>query len=187
MGHDVRSRLAAIGTLTGSPPPLDLDQLPAEPTPMFLHWLDVAIAAGVPEPRAMTLSTVDAEGIPDARVLILKDVGAEGWAFAGTTASAKGDQLATNPAAALSFWWQPVMRAVRVRGPVVEASTAECETDLQARPAAARALVAPGTWRVWRVRPQRVEFWQGSPDRRHVRIVHRLGASGWSHEVDVEG
>ena len=84
-----------------------------------MAWLRVAVAADVPEPRAVTLSTVDATGVPDGRVLILKDVSSEGWAFASTASSRKGLLLEAHPVAALSLWWQPLMRAVRVAGAAV--------------------------------------------------------------------
>ncbi|KXU19329.1 pyridoxine 5'-phosphate oxidase C-terminal domain-containing protein [Clavibacter nebraskensis] len=35
----------------------------------------------------------------------------------------------------------------------------------------ARVDVDPGDWALWRIRPVHVEFWQGSPDRRHARIL----------------
>lgn len=73
----------------------------------------------------MTLSTVDPHGVPDARVVVLKDVDADGWAFASTKTSAKGSQLEASSHAALTFCWQPVMRSVRVRGPVEEAPREE--------------------------------------------------------------
>lgn len=165
------------------PPRLDLVGLPAEPVGLFLAWLDEAIAAGVPEPRAMTLSTVDGSGLPDSRVLILKDVSEQGWAFASTATSRKGQQLAASPVAALGFWWQPIMRAVRVRGEVVEAPRAQAEADLAARSPGARSAVTPGDWRLWRVRPTRVEHWQGSPDRRHTRIVDVRDGDGWTREI----
>ena len=55
-------------------PAFDPESAPGDPSALFLAWLHAAIDAGVSEPHAMTLSTVDAEGRPDARVLILKDV-----------------------------------------------------------------------------------------------------------------
>jgi pyridoxamine 5'-phosphate oxidase len=145
---------------------------------LFAEWLDVAVEWGVPEPVAATLATVDDEGIPDARTLILKSVDARGWAFAGTATSRKGEQLAACSSAALNLWWQPLVRAVRVRGPVVEASSQECEADLAARSKAARDGVDPRNWRLWRLVPSRVEFWQGSPDRQHQRIVYTYDR-GW--------
>lgn len=131
-------------SLTGSPPALHPESVTGDPLALFLNWITGAAEAGVAEPHAATLATVDADGVPDARTLILKDVDERGWAFAGTRSSAKGRQLEATPAAALNFWWQPVMRAVRVRGPVQEAPAGESAADLAARPASARAGVAEG-------------------------------------------
>ena len=178
-----RDRLAAIRSLTGTPVAVDPRRLPADPVQLFLAWLDEAVAEGVPEPRAMTLSTVDGNGLPDSRVLILKDVSERGWAFASTASSRKGQQLANAPVAALGFWWQPMMRAVRVRGEVVAATARECAADLGARSPAARAEVDEQDWRLWYLRPNRVEHWQGSPDRRHTRIVDTRRGEGWRREV----
>lgn len=175
--------LRGIPSLTGTPPDLDLGTLPADPVALFGRWLGEAIERAVPEPIAATVATVDADGTPDARTLILKGVDGAGWAFAGTASSAKGRQLADQPAAAIDLWWQPLRRAVRARGPVVEASTEECAADLAARSAAARADVSPGDWRLWRLQPVRLEFWQGAADRRHVRIVYTREGAGWRLEV----
>ena len=172
--------LRAQPTLTGTAPPLDLGALPRDPVALFVTWIREAADAGVPEPHAATLATVDAEGLPDARTLILKDVSERGWAVAGQRSSRKGAQLAAQPASALNFWWQPVVRAVRVRGAVREASRAESDADLAARSASARDGIEPGDWVLWRIVPTRVEFWQGSPDRRHTRIVYIAEAGGWS-------
>ncbi len=135
----------------------------------------------------MTLSTIGADGMPDARTLILKDVDARGWAFAGRGSSRSGAQLAANPVAALTFWWQPMVRAVRVRGRVVRATRAESEADLLSRSAAARAGVPSEDWTLWRLQPTRVEFWQGSTDRRHTRIVYHLNGDGWSMDIAPGG
>ncbi|WP_258222484.1 pyridoxamine 5'-phosphate oxidase family protein [Microbacterium sp. HMWF026] len=163
----------------GTPPERDAAPLPDAPEALFERWIRQALDAGVVEAHGATLATVDADGIPDARTLILKDLGPEGWAFAGPRASAKGAQLAAQPAAALNFWWPAVLRAVRVRGRVVEASADESAADLAARSAAARDSIAPGGWVLWRLVPDRVEFWQGSPDRRHLRTVYRRTPDGW--------
>ena len=171
--------LRSLPSLTGSPPPLDLSTLPDAPEELFTAWLREAADAGVPEPHAATLATVAVDGVPDARTLILKDLDDSGWAVAGMRSSAKGAQLAAHPAAALNFWWQPLVRAVRVRGPVHEATAADSAADLAARSAAAREGVAPHEWVLWRIAPQRVEFWQGSPDRNHTRIVYERDGAAW--------
>ncbi|MFC4139325.1 MULTISPECIES: pyridoxal 5'-phosphate synthase [unclassified Microbacterium] len=183
MTSSIRDLLRAVPALTGSAPPFDPLSAPDDPTELFVAWLDEALAADIAEPHAMTLSTVDAEGRPDARTLILKDVDRVGWAFGSTLSSVKGRQLAMHPAAALSFWWPGQVRAVRVRGPVVQASTEESAADLAARSAAAREGVAEGDWALWRVVPEQIEFWQGAADRRHLRLMYERRGDGWSHAV----
>lgn len=183
MTDDVRRRLAQIPALTGSAPSLDLDDLPDDPIALFLDWLEQAVDAEVAEPRTMTLATSGADGLPDARMLILKDAGERGFAFASTASSRKGSQVSENPAAALNFWWQPQARAVRVQGPVAEADPDESAADLAARSPEAQSLVAEGDWRLWWVRPERIEFWQGSPDRKHLRIVYTPTETGWRHDI----
>lgn len=175
LGDWLRSQPALVGRA----PELDTSTLPDEPLPLFREWIAAAVEEGVPEPHAATLATVDADGIPDARTLILKGVDERGWAFAGPRSSRKAEQLAARPVAALNFWWQPLVRAVRVRGEVREASLDESAADLAARSVAARDGLAPGDWVLWRLVPTRVEFWQGAVDRRHARIVFERVADGW--------
>jgi pyridoxamine 5'-phosphate oxidase len=172
----------SIRSLTGTPAPFDLDALPATPDQLFAQWLAHAVDAGVAEPLAVTLSTVDSDGAPDARVVLLKEFGRDGWGFASTRSSAKGAQLSASARAALSFWWQPQMRAIRLRGRVVEADPIESAADLAARSPEARAGVDPADWMLWRVVPDRVEFWQGATDRRHVRVHYRRTGSSWEIE-----
>ncbi|MFC0675351.1 pyridoxine/pyridoxamine 5'-phosphate oxidase [Brachybacterium hainanense] len=168
----IRDLLRSLPALTGTAPgPLPTSP-PVRAEDLFRAWLEEAIAAGVPEPHAMTVATLGEDGVPDARVLILKDVDARGWAFASTASSTKGRQLAAAPTAALTFWWPALLRSVRVRGPVREADAGETAADLAARSPAAREGVAPGDWRLWRVVPDTVEFWQGREDRRHERLVY---------------
>lgn len=195
MTHDAPDRapvslnewLKGRHALTGVAPEWDLGVLPHDPIVLFATWLRAAADAGVAEPHTVTLATVDAEGIPDARTLILKRIDEQGWAFASTRSSRKGAQLDAAPAAALNFWWQPQVRAVRVRGRVEEATAEESASDLAARSESARAGVAEGDWVLWRIVPARIEFWQGARDRRHTRVVYEPDAEGgWSHTVTVD-
>lgn len=180
---DMRAWLRSLPALTGRGRPVDVAALPAEPLPLFLSWIRLAADQGVPEPHAATLATVDRDGMPDARTLLLKDADARGWAFAGPRSSGKGIQLAVHAVAALNFWWQPLARAVRLRGPVREATPAESAADLAARSPAARDGVAAGDWVLWRLQPSRVEFWQGATDRRHTRIMYEVAPGGWGRHV----
>lgn len=169
--------------LTGFAPEWDLAALPDDPRALFATWLRAADAAGVPEPHTATLATTGIDDIPDARTLILKRIDERGWAFASTRSSRKGAQLEASPAAALNFWWQPQVRAVRVRGRVQEATVEESAADLAARSPAAREEIAAGDWALWRIVPTRIEFWQGSRDRRHTRVIYDAADTAWSLSV----
>lgn len=139
-----RRRLRELPSLAGPLWPFDPGRAPPEPQTLFLDWLSFAIDAGLREPHAMTLSTVDADGCPDARVLILKDVDAAGWCFAADAGSPKGRQLAANPNVALTFYWPRLGRQVRVRGAAGPAPRARSAADFLARSASARAMAALG-------------------------------------------
>uniref|UniRef100_UPI002867FAB6 pyridoxine 5'-phosphate oxidase C-terminal domain-containing protein n=1 Tax=Streptomyces sp. WELS2 TaxID=2749435 RepID=UPI002867FAB6 len=39
------------------------------------------------------------------------------------------------------------------------------------------------TWTLYRLRPQTVEFFQGDPERRHVRLEYRSTGFGWSRSL----
>ncbi|GAB3673419.1 pyridoxamine 5'-phosphate oxidase [Salinisphaera aquimarina] len=102
---------------------LDRDDLieanaPTDPLALFADWYAEAQRSPMIEPTAMTLATVDADGRPSARVVLLKGVDAQGFRFYSNYESRKGRALASNPQAALVFWWEPCERQVRVNGRV---------------------------------------------------------------------
>lgn len=136
---DATAMLRALKVLQGPFLDFDVEAAPDEPVSLFMQWLAIAVDHGVPEPHAMTLSTVDADGMPDARVLILKDVEAAGFSFAVSAASRKGRQLAAHPQAALTFHWKELARQVRIRGAVIDRGDAVGARDLLARPKSSRA------------------------------------------------
>ncbi|MFE6056858.1 pyridoxal 5'-phosphate synthase [Kitasatospora sp. NPDC056446] len=121
-------------------PSFDHEDVPAEPGPLFVDWLATALDAGVLDPQAFTLSTVDADGMPDARVLVLRDVDAAGtgWNFSAAADSPKGRQLADHPAAALTVYWPQLGRQVRVRGSVERALDLVAAAEFATRTPAAR-------------------------------------------------
>ncbi|GGY54567.1 pyridoxine/pyridoxamine 5'-phosphate oxidase [Streptomyces omiyaensis] len=135
----VRAWLRGIEVFARPLPAFDPGSAPAEPAALFLEWLTEAVDAGVPDPHAMTLSTVDEAGDPDARVLILKNVDASGFQFAAHAAGPKGVQLAGAPRAALTFYRAEFGRQVRVRGAVTPDAPERSAADFLARGATARA------------------------------------------------
>ncbi|MFG2875434.1 pyridoxal 5'-phosphate synthase [Streptomyces sp. NPDC048337] len=134
-----RQWLRGLEVFAGPLPEFDPAAAPAEPVRLFLSWLLEAVADGVRDPHAMTLSTVDSAGDPDARVLILKGVDGSGWQFAAHAFSPKGGQLACHPRAALTFYWPEHGRQVRIRGIVTPGSAEDNAADFLGRSRTARA------------------------------------------------
>lgn len=71
-GSSLRDHLRAIPSLVGDPAGFDPATHPSTPQELFLDWFRAAEDAGIPEPHAMSVSTVDADGVPDTRLLLLK-------------------------------------------------------------------------------------------------------------------
>lgn len=131
--------LRGLKSLAGPFSLFDIAAAPEQPLPLFKAWLQSAIDADIAEAHAMTLSTVDDQGFPDARVLILKNIDEHGWYFATTRRSPKSKQVESNAQVALTFYWQPLGKQVRIRGKAVAAPAAVCQQDFQERPLGSKA------------------------------------------------
>jgi pyridoxamine 5'-phosphate oxidase len=119
----------------------EADPLPllpeADPIALFDEWFRAALKGEPNDANAMALATVDAAGLPDVRMVLLKGADAQGFVFYTNTPSAKGQELATNPKAALLFHWKSLRRQVRIRGPVSSVTPEEADAYFatRARPA----------------------------------------------------
>jgi len=100
----------------------------------FSQGFDQAVEAGIPEPTAMTLSTVGEDGHPAGRVVLLKDYDAEGFVFYTNTLSRKGDQLSANPQASLVFWWRENEQQVLIEGRSQPVTDKEADAYFASRP-----------------------------------------------------
>ena len=96
-----------------------------EPLRQFGQWMEEALAAGVPEPTAMTVATVGPDGRPSTRVVLLKGYDERGLVWYTNYGSRKGRELAANPRVALLFFWPELFRQVKVRGSAERCSTSE--------------------------------------------------------------
>jgi pyridoxamine 5'-phosphate oxidase len=81
----------------------------------------------------MALATTGADGLPNVRMILLKGADERGFVFYTNCESAKGEELAANPKAALLFYWKSLGRQVRVRGPVEPATEAEADAYFATR------------------------------------------------------
>ncbi len=117
----------------------------SNPFEQFRIWLAAAHESGMFQPNAMTLSTVTSDGAPDGRVVLLKGFDERGLVFYTHRESHKGQQLAANPRAALTFWWDTLERQVRVRGSVEWTSDEESDRYFDGRPRGSQlaAVVSP--------------------------------------------
>jgi pyridoxamine 5'-phosphate oxidase len=113
-----------------------------DPFALFLRWFDQTVTAGLPEPNAMTLATCTPDGKPSARVVLLKALDDRGFTFFTNYDSRKGDEIATNPRAALVFLWHQLERQVRVEGTVEKVTPAESDAYFANRPLGSRL----GAW-----------------------------------------
>lgn len=85
------------------------------------------------EPDAMVLSTVDADGRPSARYVLLKEADSRGFVFYTNLGSRKARALAANPYAALTFYWPPLDKQVRVEGGIERVSEADADAYFATR------------------------------------------------------
>ncbi|MBL0194435.1 MAG: pyridoxamine 5'-phosphate oxidase [Myxococcales bacterium] len=112
---------------------IDPATLPECPLVAFDVWLGEALAAGLPEPNAMTLATLGEAG-PEARIVLLKARDERGFVFYTSYESGKARELARDPACALVFDWLGAMRQVRVRGRAERVSREESGEYFRTRP-----------------------------------------------------
>jgi pyridoxamine 5'-phosphate oxidase len=127
-----------------------------DPFALFRAWMAEAEASEPVDPEAMALATAGAGGLPNVRMILLKGADERGFVFYTNCESAKGEELAANPKAALLLYWKSLGRQIRMRGPVEPASEAEADAyfatrhresrigacaSLQSRPLASRAAL----------------------------------------------
>jgi pyridoxamine 5'-phosphate oxidase len=113
---------------------LDESHLGQDPIAQLALWLVEAEQAGVYEPNAFVLGTIDAAGKPTARTVLLKGVDESGFFFATNYESRKGQALAVNPNVTMVFGWYAQHRQVVVEGVARKVEAAESDAYFATRP-----------------------------------------------------
>jgi len=90
----------------------------------------------------MALATATPDGRPSVRIVLLKGIDDDGIRFYTNYGSRKGRELAANPRAAATLYWQPLQRAVRLEGPVERLTSEESDAYFATRPRGAQI----GAW-----------------------------------------
>jgi pyridoxamine 5'-phosphate oxidase len=106
------------------------------------EWFEAAAASGIVEAERMALATATPDGRPSVRIVLLKGIDDDGIRFYTNYGSRKGRELAANPWAAATLYWQPLYRAVRLEGPVERLTAAESDEYFATRPRGAQI----GAW-----------------------------------------
>jgi pyridoxamine 5'-phosphate oxidase len=188
----------------------EFDDPPADPLRLLRHWLEIADRHGVKEARALALATVGEDGRPSSRTVLLRGVDPVP-VFTSDRESRKGRQLAVRPWAAGTLYWRETTQQVTLEGPVEAMGEAESDTLFAERTRVAQAatiasgqsedlgdeealraraqeliesgepLTRPEGWCGYRLVPERIEFWHGSPDRLHRRLLYERAGEGWQH------
>ena len=128
---------------------LDADWLADGWVALLRKWLADAERAGVAEPNAMVVGTVDGHGTPVTRSVLCKSVDDTGITFFTNYDSAKGEELAATPYASATFPWFLLGRQVHVRGPVTKVSAEATAAYWRNRPRGSQL----GAWASHQSRP----------------------------------
>lgn len=135
------------------------------------RWVEEAVDAGLPEPNAMVLGTVDSDGHPRTRTVLCKGLSEDGVLFFTNYESDKSRQLAAMPYASVTFTWVPLAHQITLRGPAERTSDDVTTEYWNSRPRGSRL----GAWASDQSRPI------GSRSELEARLVdagQRFGVDG---------
>ncbi len=107
----------------------------SEPDPLALFdtWFAEAQASEPNDPNAMALATAGGNGQPHARMVLLKGHGPDGFTFYTNKESAKANQIAERPFAALLFHWKSLRRQIRIEGKLSDVGDDEADAYFATR------------------------------------------------------
>lgn len=128
---------------------LDAAEVAADPVEQWRRWYDEAVEAGLTEPNAMTVSTVDESGNPDSRVVLARGFDQDGLVFYTNFESTKSRQIGAHPDVAINFAWLGLHRQVRITGRAERLDDAASDAYFAQRPRASQI----GAWASPQSRP----------------------------------
>ena len=108
--------------------------LAEDPVAQFVAWQDQAIAAGLADPTACVLATLQPDQTLRQRMVLMKGVDERGLVFYTNCQSGKAAALADCDQASMLFPWNELDRQVSVSGAVEGVSEAESDAYFASRP-----------------------------------------------------
>ncbi len=178
----------------------------------FEKWYHEAAQSEIDLVNAMTLATANKDGFPSARIVLLKEFDERGFVFFTNYNSRKANNLKQNNKASLLLFWKELERQIRIEGTVENISSKESDDYFLIRPEESRisAIVSrqsevvpdreylekiwntfrgeknnlkrPSYWGGYRLKPVRIEFWQGRENRLHDRLLYTKTGRNWKIE-----
>ena len=113
---------------------LTRESLLDNPFEQFTLWMDQALEAGIQDPTAMSVATVDSSGKPWQRMVLLKEFDQRGFVFYTNLGSRKAHEIEGNPQVSLHFPWLQLDRQVIVGGRAERLSTVDVMKYFLSRP-----------------------------------------------------
>ena len=113
---------------------LSRENLRTNPFEQFSLWMDQALEAGIVDPTAMSVATVDTQGKPWQRMVLLKGFDERGFVFYTNLGSRKVADIMSNPHVSLQFPWLQLDRQVIVGGKAEPLSDNENSNYFKSRP-----------------------------------------------------
>ncbi|MFW5820138.1 MAG: pyridoxamine 5'-phosphate oxidase [Bacteroidota bacterium] len=121
---------------------LNMKDLPEDPLSLFKVWMDDALKKDLPEPNAMSVSTVNSNGKPSSRTVLLKEFNSEGLVFYTNYNSRKAKEISENPDVSVLIFWPELERQVRIEGHAAKISEKDSDEYFASRPRASQI----GAW-----------------------------------------
>ena len=113
---------------------LQREDLDADPIQLFQRWFQQATELSIPEPNAMTLSTLAPDGFPSQRTVLLKAFDQKGFTFFTNYQSRKAQHIQANPKVCLLLPWVTLERQIIIQGTAEKISPAESLKYFMNRP-----------------------------------------------------
>ena len=113
---------------------LTRQMLDASPLKQFEAWLEQAVQAGVVDPTAMVLATVEEGGAPWQRIVLFKGFSDGGFVFYTNLDSNKARAIERQPEVSLLFPWNVLDRQVIVGGAAQRMSNVDAARYFLTRP-----------------------------------------------------
>lgn len=185
-----------------------------KPLELLSNWVQEAIDAGIAEPNAMNIATVDSNGNPRNRMVLLKYLEGDDIGFFTNLESYKSVEIRGHSMISATIWWPEMERQVRIEGVATLMDRGLAEEYHSSRPRKSRIaawasdqsrplpsreelkqryekyelkfgdgeIPLPPFWGGYTIRADKVEYWEGRPNRMHDRVVLTRTDDGWDME-----